>query len=367
MENPFNPSFGIKPSVLLNRSQLMDQLVHDIKALNTPYRTTLIYGNRGVGKTVFMNGVGNQINQDPNWMTVHLIIGNEMAAHLAALLYQKAASPLQKLLRQIDGVQFSVGGVTFKSSSNQPGSADYQFLLTEMLNILKSHHQHLLVMIDEASDVPGMVELASIYQVLISEELPISIIMTGLPKNVQELQNNHVLTFLLRSGRINLSPLNFFDIRGQYDKQLKRRDPKIQPSVVRRAAKLVDGYAYAFQLLGYLLWRSEDKHITDQTIDDILPEYQAQLSRNAYSKMIEELSPVDQRFVVVMANAPHEPVSTKYIGAKLQQKPGYIGVYRRRLIDRQIIASAGYGQVKFALPLFKQFMIDDGQYLIGVE
>ena len=27
---------------------------------------------------------------------------------------------------------------------------------------------------------------------------------------------------------------------------------------------------------------------------------------------------------------------------------------------------AGYGKVKFALPLFKQFVLDDGQYLINV-
>ena len=64
-----------------------------------------------------------------------------------------------------------------------------------MLKILEKNNQKVLVMIDEAQEVTGMVELASVYQVMISEWLPISIIMTGLPKNVQDLQNNHVLTF----------------------------------------------------------------------------------------------------------------------------------------------------------------------------
>ncbi|MDY2688021.1 MAG: hypothetical protein SOV64_00675 [Limosilactobacillus reuteri] len=64
-----------------------------------------------------------------------------------------------------------------------------------MLKILEKNNQKVLVMIDEAQEVTGMVELASVYQVMISEGLPISIIMTGLPKNVQDLQNNHVLTF----------------------------------------------------------------------------------------------------------------------------------------------------------------------------
>lgn len=275
---------------------------------------------------------------------MHLIIGDNMVGRLVDLLYQKATTPLQKLLNQISGVNFSIGGISITDSLQKLSTTNYQILLEKMLRILKEHHQHVLVMIDEAQDVPGMVELASVYQVLISEGLPISIIMTGLPKNVQELQNNHVLTFLLRSGQINLSPLNFFAIRARYQQELKKRDPKISKEVVRRAALLADGYAYAFQLMGYLLWQSADTHLTNKTIDKILPEYQAQLSRNAYSKMLEELSSIDQKFVIEMANAPEYPVSAKYLGTKLNQNPGYIGVYRRCLIDSQIIAPAGYGK-----------------------
>ncbi|MCI1975580.1 MAG: ATP-binding protein [Limosilactobacillus sp.] len=364
MKNPFNPSFGIQPTVLLNRESLITRLVSDIKELDTPYRTTLIYGTRGIGKTVFMNEVGKQINDQPDWLALHLIIGDNMVGRLVELLYQKATSPLQKLLNQISGVTFSIGGISINDSPRQLSTTNYQILLEKMLKILKEHHQHVLVMIDEAQDIPGMVELASVYQVLISEDLPISIIMTGLPKNVQELQNNHVLTFLLRSGRIDLSPLNFFDIRAKYQQELSKRDPQISKEVIRRAAQLADGYAYAFQLMGYLLWQSPDKHITNETIDEVLPQYQAQLSRNAYSKMLEELSPIDQQFIIIMANAPEYPVSAKYLGKKLDQNPGYIGVYRRRLIDSQIIVPAGYGRVKFALPLFKDFLLEDGQYMV---
>lgn len=364
MDNPFNPSFGMQPTVLLNRDQILSSLVEDIKRLTTPYRTTLIYGARGVGKTVFMNAVGSRIDQDPQWTTVHLIIGENMVGRLTEMLYQQTTGKLQKLFREIAGVNLNFGGVGVKFDIKDAQTANYQYLLSQMLKIMQQHQQKLLVMIDEAQDVPGMVELASVYQVMISQGLPISIIMTGLPKNVQELQNNHVLTFLLRSGRINLSPLDYYDIRAQYQRELSKRDPGIDPMVVRRIAQLADGYAYAFQLLGYLIWRSPDKRITVQTINAVLPEYQAQLSRNAYSKMLEELSPVDQQFVIVMAKAPTDPVSAAYLGAKLNKKPGYVGVYRRRLIDSQIIVPAGYGMVKFALPLFKEFLIDDGQYLI---
>lgn len=367
INNPFNPSFGMKPTVVLNRNQTLDQLVADIKKLNTPFRTTLIYGTRGVGKTIYMNAVGQEIQKDPSWAALHLIISNNMVEHLASLLYQKATTTVRNLMDQIIGVKFSIAGVSIQYDRQSRNSVDYQVLLERMLTVLKHEGQHVLVMIDEAQDTPGLVELASVYQVLISEELPISVIMTGLPKNVQELQNNHALTFLLRSGRVNLSPLDYFDIRTRYQQELSKRDPQISPELIRKLAQLADGYAYAFQLLGYLMWRSPEKHLTEKSLDQILPEFQAQLSRNAYRKMLEELSPVDQRFVVVMAHSGEYPVPTKYIGQQLKQKPGYIGVYRRRLIDSQIIESANYGYVKFTLPLFRKFMIDDGQYLIGIQ
>ena len=40
-------------------------------------------------------------------------------------------------------------------------------------------------------------------------------------------------------------------------------------------------------------------------------------------------------------------------------------MYRRRLMDSQLITPAGYGKLKFTLPLFKQFLLDDGQYLVN--
>ena len=39
-----------------------------------------------------------------------------------------------------------------------------------MLKILDKNNQKVLVMIDEAQEVTGMVELASVYQVMISEK-----------------------------------------------------------------------------------------------------------------------------------------------------------------------------------------------------
>ncbi len=47
-------------------------------------------------------------------------------------------------------------------------------------------------------------------------------------------------------------------------------------------ARMTAGFAYAFQLLGYLVWDTEDKLITDNTLQIILPEYKEMLFTREY-------------------------------------------------------------------------------------
>lgn len=41
---------------------------------------------------------------------------------------------------------------------------------------------------------------------------------------------------------------------------------------------------------------------------------------------------------------------------KLNKEKNYISVYRKRLIDDQIIISAAHGKLSFTLPYFKEFV-----------
>lgn len=48
-------------------------------------------------------------------------------------------------------------------------------------------------------------------------------------------------------------------------------------------------------------------------------------------------------------------VKAQDISQIMAKAPNYISVYRRKLIDDQIIMPAGYGYVQFMLPFFDQF------------
>lgn len=63
---------------------------------------------------------------------------------------------------------------------------------------------------------------------------------------------------------------------------------------------LTKGYAYAFQLLGCLLWETGVETLDDQVLDQVLPTYRYQLYRNVYTKIYQELSPIDRQFILAM-------------------------------------------------------------------
>lgn len=365
IRNPFDPNFGKVPQIYLGRDRVVENVVESLEDGTGPYQTSMIYGMRGVGKTSLLADITSNLAKKDNWIIVYLAMTNDLLETLIQSIYRESNSRIKKALNNIDGVKFSAFGfeVEFKSSDTQ---ATHQVLLEEMLKVLKKNGQSLLIAIDEVKETPEIVNLASIYQIMVLKKYPINIMMTGLPKNVSEFQNNDVLTFLLRSGRIPLGPLDLFDIKFRYQKAFERANKIISDEVLMRMTKLTKGYAYAFQDLGYYVWKNSTDAVSEQDIDDILPLFKNDLFRNAYTKIISELSPTDKKFLLTMAKSDKNIIEISYIRKAMKKSPNYISQYRQRLIDSQVIVEAGYGKVAFSLPFMKEFLLQAAE-LYGID
>lgn len=125
-------------------------------------------------------------------------------------------------------------------------------------------------------------------------------------------------------------------------------------------ARMTAGFAYAFQLLGYLVWDTEDKPITDNTLQIILPEYKEMLFRNVYVKVYSSLSQKDKEFIQAMVDSDQNKVANNEVMVKMDKPKNYISIYRRRLIDNQVIISKERGSVEFTLPYFADFVEEFG-------
>lgn len=103
-----------------------------------------------------------------------------------------------------------MGCINKKNSKNAIEKTDLRIVLEKVLKQLKEKGIKVLVTLDEAQSTPEVKQLAATYQLMRREKYNISLVMTGLPSEVSELQNDNVLTFLLRSGRLTLTPVAAF-------------------------------------------------------------------------------------------------------------------------------------------------------------
>lgn len=195
---------------------------------------------------------------------------------------------------------------------------------------------------------------------MLRDNLNVSLLMAGLPENVSEIQNDDVLTFLLRANRITLNPLDVESIKNSYSHIFKEANYQLELPTVLYMTKQTKGFAYAFQLLGYWVWKAANEQnnniITKETVASILDQYISDLFRNVYYKVYHEMTEKERQFVQAMVKIGQPKVKAQKIGQEMKKQPGYISVYRRKLIDDQIITPASYGYVQFMLPFFDRFI-----------
>lgn len=356
MKNPFNPSFGKVPVVFLDRSKLSSRIVNELSDPNSPYQTSLIYGQRGSGKTSLMTDVAYKLNQDKSWIVIDLALNSNLLDNLVSQLQNKLIT--LDIIKSVD-LNFSLGPVSMgvNLEKNQL-KFDYQLAIEEALTYFQKRNYKVLITIDEVKRSLQLRNLISYYQIMVRKNLPVALIMAGLPENVSELQNDNVLTFLLRANRIILNPLNNYSVRESYQKVFTHDFMHVDNKAILIMTKWVDGFAYAFQLLGYLVWEEASKtgELTNATVLNAKDDFLLNLNRNVYFKVYSDLTMREKEYVKAMAKMDHNSVKNSELSKALGKPANYLSVYRRKLIDSQIIKSSEYGYVEFALPFFKDFV-----------
>ena len=214
-----------------------------------------------------------------------------------------------------------------------------------MLQVLKHKNRRLLITIDEVVNNAHMRSFASTFQILIRKDLPVFLLMTGLYENIESLQNEKTLTFLYRAPKIRLEPLGIRSIAANYAQEFG-----IDRERAIRMAHRTNGYSFAFQLLGYLVW--ERKGLTEQTLE----EYKTQLFEFSYDKIWTELSPGDRRVAYGIASAASPKVQD--IRAFLGLESNQLSPYRRRLINKGIVDGTQRGRLSFTLPCFDEYVLE---------
>lgn len=356
-QNPFFPSFGRLPTILLNQESILHDYLTGLTSQDGKHQTSLVYGVRGSGKTVFLLNVEQNLKLLKNWYCLRLTLSQDNLIMQLILGLQKIEGiNWKQVLKHFSAeLNFSMFGITFKSNSSTQ-VIDYKGILEQMLSSLKKRNIFVLIEIDEMEVSSDVRAFASMYQMLIGEEYNLALLMTGLPNRLSELQNDQVLTFLLRSNRIYLSQLAQDDVINKYQMTFQQGNKLIDPLDLELLAQSAGGYPYAFQTVGYYAWRFSKDVINQTVIEQTISATKQDLYRNSYDKLYTELSPTDQKFLQAMASYTQKIVPISFVQTTLGKPKNYLSVYRARLKDSQLITIPERGKVTFSLPYFKYFI-----------
>lgn len=204
--NPFNPSFGKMPSIFLKRGSLSQRIINELNRENSPFQTSLIYGQRGSGKTTLMSEIASKLEKNKDWIIIDLVLDNDLLISLTNQLQEHLLK--LKLIKNLD-IKMNFLGIDINASLAQNINANFQQIFQTSLEKLTKKGKKVFINIDEVHLTPLLKKFANCYQIMIRKNLNVSLLMAGLPENVSEIQNNDVLTFLLRANRIVLDPPRF--------------------------------------------------------------------------------------------------------------------------------------------------------------
>lgn len=357
MRNPFKPTAGARPPLLVGREADLDGFREGLEdGAGSPGLLTIFTGPRGIGKTVMLS-TAEDFAREQGWAVISETATSGLMARLAASMNRH----LEKLgdgppSRRITA--FVAAGFGLTTQLPPERQVAWRELATGLLATLQSHQTGLLITVDEihAIDRRELSELAANIQHLIRESLPIGLLLAGIPRAVSDLLNEDVSTFLRRADRIDLKDVPIVDVREALAQTFADTGVTIRTEQLDHAAEATGGYPFLIQLVGYHVWRRAiDGIVTDETLTAGVEAARRRLGATVLQAALSDLSQVDRTFLLKMSE--DDGVSKlSVIAQRLGETTKYAGVYRRRLLDAGVVVDAGRGLLDFAVPHLRQYL-----------
>lgn len=368
--NPFRPSFGVTPPLLVGRDAEVLAFGDALDAgPGAPGRATLYTGVRGIGKTVMLNEAETQARQR-GWVVVSETAVPGLIDRLTAQRLPEVAASLELSAtgRRVTAVAFPfhLGGLTWQppTAEDRP---DLRAQLTALTDHLADHGTGLLLTVDELhrADRAGLRELAATIQHLFREERSIAFAGAGLPTAVADLLNDDVLTFLRRADRYHLGDADPADVEEALRSPLATAGYRITDRALGVATAGTGGYPFLIQLVGFWIGKLADADAKGTAtevvlVDEAIAAAGVQAARRRLGSLIHEpalrdLSHVDRTFLAAMA-VDDGPSKMADVAARLDADANYASQYRLRLIASDMIRPAGRGRVDFTLPYLRDYL-----------
>lgn len=345
MANPFTPGFGTTPRVIAGRDVVLGEIGRAFGGAFDPHRTTWLRAPRGSGKTVLLNEV-QDLAGSAGWAVVQEDGQSPGLCARIARHLQRGLLPRRGRRVTSASVTTPVGGASLELDAGERVEVELRETLEQVLD-QRDPPAGVLITVDEihTADRADVAHFGNAVQHVVRQDRPVAAVVAGLPVD----DDDDRATFLLRCTKPTLEELSSDAVRLGLQETAALEGGRFTGEALDLAVRVVAGYPYMLQLVGYWSWdHGDDGVIETSHVLAALPRCERELT-GAVVGTVVDVSPVEQRYLEAMS-VDDGPSRTSEVARRMGKSPQYANVYRTRLIERGVVVATGVGWVDFAVP-----------------
>jgi hypothetical protein len=379
--NPFAPGAGTRPPELAGRDALLERnaVALDRIRAGRPARPSILYGLRGVGKTVLLSTMGNaaegegmaivSIEAPENRSLPGILVPALRAALLRLDRVKQASAGVKRALRALAGfarlkVKYDDLEVALDLDP-EPGLADSGDLDADLADLIvatgeaaRERQSAIVLVIDELQYVPEE-QLASLISALhraSQKQLPVTMIAAGLPQLLGQMGRAKSYAERLFEF-VAIGPLEPEAARDAIRLPIEREGEGIEGEALSAIIAQTQGYPYFLQEWGKHSWDvAEASPIRAGDVERATQSALAELDASFFRVRFDRLTPAEKRYLQAMASLGPGPHRSGDVAEALGVKVSSVAPTRNSLITKGMLYSPAHGDTAFTVPLFDAYM-----------
>lgn len=380
--NPYSPGAGTPPPELAGRDEIIDETVIALDRIRRGRagRSLLLYGLRGVGKTVLLNRIRADAErrgflavsmEAPEGRSLPALLAPHLRGVLLKLSRAEAARDLAgRGLRALAGFvsAFRVSyadievSVEAEPEAGLADSGDLELDLYDLLGAVgeaaRARGTAVVIAIDELQYVERdqLASLIAAIHRVAQEQLPVVFMAAGLPQ----------LLGMAGEAKSYAERLFEFTPIGRLEESAARRalckpaeDEQVSwdEAAVAEVLRQTQGYPYFLQEWGAHCWRaatgtrielSDARRATAAALEA--------LDAGFFKVRLDRATQSEKRYLRAMAELGPGPHRSSDIAEMLGRKITSVAPTRSALIHKGIVFGSSHGDTAFTVPLFDAFL-----------
>ena len=380
--NPFAPGAGSPPPELAGRGPILERAAVALDRIRAgrAARRLVLYGLRGVGKTVLLNairldaearGLASVRLEAPEERSLPSLLVPALRVALIRLSRKEAArASVQRAMRALAGfaraLKVAYGdlelGIEIQPEVGLADSGDLEVDLSDLLAVVAdaadASGTAVVLYLDELQYLaePELAALIVALHDASQRQRPVTMLAAGLPQVLA--QAGRAKSYAERLFEfVSLDRLGESAAKAALCVPVERQGVVFTDDAVQLLLKQTHGYPYFLQELGKHSWDVADHSpIQRKDVKRATREALAELDASFFRVRFDRLTRTERLYLRAMAELGPGPHRSGDIAARLGRKVTAVAPLRNALIAKGMLYSPAHGDTAFTVPLFDGFM-----------